>query len=119
MSRWQGGLERKQTFLGRIVDIGAELFAMTAVCVRAEEDSRDLGRRPMELADVFCRQARIRVDTLFDRLWHNSDAHDARVAGYVLDGRYTFVEEGILDPSVEGPWIAAPAEGEDVHRHVQ
>ncbi|MEV2266542.1 acyl-CoA dehydrogenase family protein [Nonomuraea africana] len=119
MSRWQGGLERKQTFLGRIVDIGAELFAMTAVCVRAEEDSRDLGRRPMELADVFCRQARIRVDTLFDRLWHNSDAHDARVAGYVLDGRYTFVEEGILDPSVEGPWIAAPAEGEDVHRHVR
>ncbi|MEV4160033.1 acyl-CoA dehydrogenase family protein [Nonomuraea dietziae] len=119
MSRWQGGLEHRQAFLGRIVDIGAELFAMTAVCVRAEEDSRDLGRRPMELADVFCRQARIRVDTLFDRLWDNSDAHDARVAGYVLDGRYTFVEEGILDPSVEGPWIAAPADGENVHRHVR
>ncbi|MEU4326573.1 acyl-CoA dehydrogenase family protein [Nonomuraea dietziae] len=118
MSRWQGGLEHRQAFLGRIVDIGAELFAMTAVCVRADEDSRDLGRRPMELADVFCRQARIRVDTLFDRLWDNSDAHDARVAGYVLDGRYTFVEEGILDPSVEGPWIAAPADGENVHRHV-
>ncbi|MEV4059093.1 acyl-CoA dehydrogenase family protein [Nonomuraea dietziae] len=119
MSRWQGGLEHRQAFLGRIVDIGAELFAMTAVCVRADEDSRDLGRRPMELADVFCRQARIRVDMLFDRLWDNSDAHDARVAGYVLDGRYTFVEEGILDPSVEGPWIAAPADGENVHRHVR
>ncbi|GAA2779627.1 acyl-CoA dehydrogenase family protein [Nonomuraea dietziae] len=119
MSRWQGGLEHRQAFLGRIVDIGSELFAMTAVCVRADEDSRDLGRRPMELADVFCRQARIRVDTLFDRLWDNSDAHDARVAGYVLDGRYTFVEEGILDPSVEGPWIAAPADGENVHRHVR
>ncbi|GAA2644553.1 acyl-CoA dehydrogenase family protein [Nonomuraea recticatena] len=119
MSRWQGGLEHRQAFLGRIVDIGSELFAMTAVCVRAEEDSRDLGRRPMELADVFCRQARIRVDTLFDRLWDNSDAHDARVAGYVLDGRYTFVEEGILDPSVEGPWIAAPADGENVHRHIR
>ncbi|MEU4696881.1 acyl-CoA dehydrogenase family protein [Nonomuraea dietziae] len=119
MSRWQGRLEHRQAFLGRIVDIGAELFAMTAVCVRADEDSRDLGRRPMELADVFCRQARIRVDTLFDRLWDNSDAHDARVAGYVLDGRYTFVEEGILDPSVEGPWIAAPADGENVHRHVR
>ncbi|MEU4542399.1 acyl-CoA dehydrogenase family protein [Nonomuraea dietziae] len=118
MSRWQGGMERRQAFLGRIVDIGAELFAMTAVCVRADEDSRDLGRRPMELADVFCRQSRIRVDALFDRLWDNSDAHDARVAGYLLDGRYTFLEEGILDPSVEGPWIASPADGENVHRHV-
>ncbi|GAA3471857.1 acyl-CoA dehydrogenase family protein [Nonomuraea roseola] len=119
MSRWQGGMEHRQAFLGRIVDIGAELFAMTAVCVRADEDSRDLGRRPMELADVFCRQSRIRVDALFDRLWDNSDAHDARVAGYVLDGRYTFLEEGILDPSVEGPWIAAPTDGENVHRHIR
>ena len=33
MARWQGQLERKQGFLGRIVDIGAELFAMSAVCV--------------------------------------------------------------------------------------
>ncbi|MCZ9345141.1 acyl-CoA dehydrogenase, partial [Streptomyces sp. TRM76130] len=36
MSRWQGRMETKQNFLGRIVDIGAELFAMSAACVRAE-----------------------------------------------------------------------------------
>ena len=37
MSRWQAqaGVP-KQDFLGRIVDIGAELFAMSAACVRAE-----------------------------------------------------------------------------------
>ena len=29
-------LEKKQGFLGRLVDIGAELFAMTAACVRAK-----------------------------------------------------------------------------------
>ena len=33
MARWQGGLERSQAFLGRIVDIGAELWAMSAACV--------------------------------------------------------------------------------------
>ncbi|HET9381416.1 MAG TPA: acyl-CoA dehydrogenase family protein, partial [Streptomyces sp.] len=33
MSRWQGRMETKQGFLGRIVDIGAELFAMSAACV--------------------------------------------------------------------------------------
>ena len=35
MARWQGGLERKQGFLARVVDIGAELFAVSASCVRA------------------------------------------------------------------------------------
>ena len=118
MSRWQGRLEHKQSFLGRLVDIGAELFAMTAVCVKAEEDSRDLGRRPYELADTFCHQARRRVDALFDRLWDNSDAGDVRLAGYVLDGRYGFVEEGILDPSIEGPWIGTPQGGENIRRKI-
>src|SRR5437764_4248660 len=36
MSRWQGGLEKKQSFLGRIVDIGAELYAIAAACVYAQ-----------------------------------------------------------------------------------
>src|SRR6185369_13937695 len=30
MARWRGKMERKQAFLGRMVDIGAELFAMSA-----------------------------------------------------------------------------------------
>src|SRR5690606_27647251 len=34
MSRWQGKMETNQRFLRRIVDIGAELFAMSAACVR-------------------------------------------------------------------------------------
>jgi hypothetical protein len=38
MSRWQGKLEYKQGFLARIVDIGAELFAMSASCVRARAE---------------------------------------------------------------------------------
>src|SRR6266568_1846881 len=39
MARWQGRLEHKQGFLGRIVDIGAELFAISATCVRAQLDA--------------------------------------------------------------------------------
>jgi xanthine/CO dehydrogenase XdhC/CoxF family maturation factor len=31
-------MERKQRFLSRIVDIGAELFAISAACVRAVQD---------------------------------------------------------------------------------
>src|SRR5207245_2547310 len=63
MSRWQGKLERKQGFLGRIVDVGAELYAMSAACVRARmlaEDNPQDGDTAVELADLFCRGARLR-----------------------------------------------------------
>jgi alkylation response protein AidB-like acyl-CoA dehydrogenase len=119
MSRWQGRLEHKQRFLGRVVDIGAELFAMTAACVRAQRD-RENGAA-IELADAFCRQARIRADQRFDELWNNSDDSDQTLARRVLDGRYTWLEEGILDPSIDGPWIAndgGDAE-HDVHRVIR
>lgn len=116
MSRWQGRLEHKQRFLGRIVDIGAELFAMTAACVRAQRDRAD--GSTVELADAFCRQARIRADQRFDELWNNCDDSDQALARRVLDGRYTWLEEGIIDPSIEGPWIAHDGGDvtHDVHR---
>jgi alkylation response protein AidB-like acyl-CoA dehydrogenase len=121
MSRWQGRLERKQRFLARIVDIGAELFAMSAACVRAQRDRRD--GTAVELADAFCRQARIRVDDLFDHLWRNTDDSDRRLARDVLADRFTWLEEGVLDPSIEGPWIAqqgnTDGQRENVHRRIR
>jgi hypothetical protein len=122
MSRWQGRMETKQGFLGRIVDIGAELFAMSAACVRAEllRSRGENGDAAYELADLFCRQARVRVEELFDRLWRNTDSLDRKASRRVLDGRYLWLEEGVLDPSGEGPWIAeaapGPSQREDVRR---
>ncbi|MFH8570697.1 acyl-CoA dehydrogenase family protein [Streptomyces sp. NPDC017993] len=125
MSRWQGRMETKQGFLGRIVDIGAELFAMSAACVRAEHlrVTGDSGREAHQLADVFCRQSRIRVEELFARLWHNTDDLDRKVVSGVLDGRYTWLEEGVIDPSGDGPWIAdatpGPSTKDNVHRPIR
>ncbi|PGH52499.1 acyl-CoA dehydrogenase family protein [Streptomyces sp. Ru87] len=124
MSRWQGRMETKQNFLGRIVDIGAELFAMSAACVRAEmlRDEGGHGREAYQLADAFCRQARLRVEELYGRLWSNTDSLDHKVVRGVLAGTYTWLEDGVLDPSGEGPWIAdaapGPATRPDVHRTV-
>jgi hypothetical protein len=121
MSRWQGKLERKQGFLGRIVDIGAELFAMSAVCVRARAERKE---RPegMELADLFCRQARLRADALFAALWDNTDSIDVKAARRVLDGRYAFLEEGIVTAPVDKPWVAVSGEPQaatdDVRRRI-
>lgn len=125
MSRWQGRMETKQGFLGRIVDIGAELFAMSAACVRAElmRSEGDHGREAYQLADTFCRQSRIRVEELFTRLWSNTDDLDRKVVDGVLAGTYTWLEEGVIDPSGEGPWIAdatpGPSTRENVHRPIR
>ncbi|MEU8653980.1 acyl-CoA dehydrogenase family protein [Streptomyces sp. NPDC048737] len=124
MSRWQGRMETKQNFLGRIVDIGAELFAMSAACVRAEllRSRGEHGREAYQLADAFCRQSRIRVGELFTRLWSNTDDLDRKVVEGVLTGTYEWLEQGVLDPSGEGPWIAdttaGPSEHENVHRTI-
>ncbi|MFF4589921.1 acyl-CoA dehydrogenase family protein [Streptomyces sp. NPDC001388] len=124
MSRWQGRMETKQGFLGRVVDIGAELFAMSAACVRAEllRSRGENGQEAYRLADAFCRQSRLRVDALFTRLWSNTDDLDRRVVKDVLAGSYEWLEQGILDPSGEGPWIAdttpGPSERENVHRSI-
>src|SRR3954447_16087957 len=105
MSRWQGKLEKKQTFLGRIVDIGAELFAIASAVVYAQtlqqEDPANASQYA-ELAELFCVQSRRRVDRLFHNLWFNDDADNYEAAMKVLDGRYTFFESDIIDPAGEG-----------------
>ncbi|WP_189709153.1 acyl-CoA dehydrogenase family protein [Streptomyces anandii] len=124
MSRWQGRMETKQGFLGRIVDIGAELFAMSAACVRAEllRTEGDHGREAYQLADAFCRQSRIRVEELFTRLWSNTDDLDRKVVKGVLGGAYEWLEQGVIDPSDDGPWIAdahpGPSTKENMHRPI-
>jgi len=127
MARWQGKLEREQGFLGRVVDIGAELFAMSAACVRARMDAADgagtgRGSVAFELAGVFCAQAQHRAEELFAQLWSNTDAADTALARQVLAVRYEWLEEGIIDPSIPGPSIAAaeagPSKADNVHRHI-
>jgi alkylation response protein AidB-like acyl-CoA dehydrogenase len=109
MARWQAKLENKQTFLGRIVDIGAELFAISSTVVYAETVGREQPERKeeaVELAQLFCSMARRRADTLFHELWANDDDDRYRAAQKVLDGRYGWLEEGILDPAGDGPMMA-------------
>jgi alkylation response protein AidB-like acyl-CoA dehydrogenase len=116
MSRWQAKLEYKQGFLGRIVDIGAELFAMAACCSRAQMLGTPAAR---DLADAFCEQSRLRVDALFDRLWKNTDDLDRTIADRVLDGEFTWLEEGVIDQSEgTGPWISSWAPGPSEHENV-
>src|SRR3954453_17213200 len=120
MNRYQAKMERKQAFLGRIVDIGAELYAIAAAYVYAktiEQEHPERAEQARELADLFCSQARRRADLLFEELWHNDDDLNTKRAFGVLDGRYTWVEDGIIDPSGQGPMIQPQPEGVETKRN--
>lgn len=110
MARWQGGLEHKQGFLARVVDVGAELFAVSASCVRAmmiAAEQPEHGKAAYQLAHTFAEQSRGRTERLLEALWHNTDAADERLADRVLDDRYTWLEQGVIDSSEgTGPWVA-------------
>jgi len=103
MGRHQARLEQKGALLGRIVDIGAELFAIASACTYARtRGSADPGdaEAAFELADMFCTQARRRADQLFHEPWStNDDNAQYKFAGGVLGGRYTFFEVAVVDPA--------------------
>jgi hypothetical protein len=108
MGRHQAKLEQKGAHLGRIVDIGAELYAIACACTYAQTLAReDASRRDgaFELADLFARQARRRADAKFAELFDNDDTSQYGSAQQLLEGRYTWLEEGIADPAGEGPMI--------------
>jgi hypothetical protein len=113
MGRYQAGLEKKQAVLGRIVDIGAELFAIASAVVYANTikgEHPERAEQAFELADLFAKQARRRVDELFSSEFANDDDAAYKTAQKVLEGRYTWLEEGVADPSGDGPMIAGQPE---------
>jgi hypothetical protein len=98
-------LERRQMILFRAVDIGAELYAIAAACVRARMLARRGQMEAERLADVFCRESRSRIKRLFATLDGGNDGAHYRLAQEVLRGEHAWLEEGIMPPpsSASGP----------------
>jgi hypothetical protein len=114
MGRHQAKLEHKGALLGRIVDIGAELFAIAAACTYASTLAKKTPAQRdaiHELVGLFCTQVRRRAQGLFSDLWSNDDAAQYKLAQSVLDRRYEFFEHGVVDPAGRGPMLGAPAPG--------
>jgi hypothetical protein len=96
MVRFGPKLERRQLVLFRGVDIGAEIFAMAATCVRAHALASEGNTRALDLADLFCREARKRIDTLFGDFYGSNDGTSYRVAQQVLKGEHAWLETDII-----------------------
>ncbi|MEA2488895.1 MAG: hypothetical protein QOH21_687 [Acidobacteriota bacterium] len=98
MMRFQAKLERKQMVLFRIVDIGTDLFAMSASISYAAMLEKQGNKNAMELADLFCREARIRIDQNFRTLFDNHDELAYKVVQNLMKGEYEWLE----GPLVQG-----------------
>jgi len=96
MVRFGPKLERRQLVLFRAVDIGAELFAMAAACVRANMLKKQGEHEAEALADLFCRAAEQRIDQLFENFYGRFDADMYRIAQQVLRGEHAWLETGII-----------------------
>ena len=96
MARFQQRLERRQLRLGYLMDIGTELMAMSATCAYAMSRKQAGDPGAVELADVFCRETRTRINESFRRLRrHDSRAGNALAKG-VLEGSYKWMERGVV-----------------------
>lgn len=96
MVRFGPKLELRQSVLFRLVDVGAELLAMSAAVSQAQALAIRGNGNAVELADVFCRHARRRVDNLFDNVFGPDDVATYNAAQRVLGGEFAWLEEGMV-----------------------
>ena len=99
MGIYQAGLEKRQGILFRLVDIGTDLFAISATCSRAQHllNQHPASHGPKEIADLFYRQARRRLDLSFQTLFSNQDKPTYRLGRKILNGRFKWLEAGIVN----------------------
>ena len=98
MVRFGPALEKRQAVLGRLVEIGAELFVMNAVVARARMLASGPGAEKgvHTLADVHCRRARRRIAARFRGLFRNDDQATYGIAKRFLEGDFEWLERGIV-----------------------
>ncbi len=98
-------LERRQAVLFRLVDIGAELFVMSAACARARmlqvstsPEERAQSATAIALTDAFCRHARRTIGDRFRSLFDKNDAYTYRTAQRVMANEMRWLEHGVPQP---------------------
>jgi alkylation response protein AidB-like acyl-CoA dehydrogenase len=90
-------LEREQLLLGRLVDIGTELFALSATALYADaliksNDPRYPRADLEQLVDCFAAEAKGRVAGSFAHLAHNGDRRNYALAQSLLDGKHPYLK---------------------------
>ena len=90
-------LEKRQVLLGRIADIGTDLFAIAAASVFAQKllKEGEVEAKLFMLVDDFHAQAMMRIRQNFDGIGRNADQHGYDLAQQVIAGDHQWIERGI------------------------
>ncbi len=94
MARHGTEIEREQVLVGRFVDVGTEIFALSASCSRAQQLlSGGAGRdEVLPVLELFGSMTRERVEAAFRGTRTNHDAAGYALAQDVLAGKHAWLE---------------------------
>lgn len=115
MAKYKEKLEFEQVILANYVDIGVDLFAMTAVLAMAEAKLalNPSDQTPQELADLFCKNARERIAANFRAVKHNHNSAFDKVTDTLMKGEFEWMYNDI-ELELPARWsktdASAPAE---------
>jgi alkylation response protein AidB-like acyl-CoA dehydrogenase len=95
-------LERQQLLLGRVVDIGTEVFAIASTALYADAlikraDAAHPRAELEQLVQSFVADARGRIATSFAALAHNNDPRNYKLTQSILEGKHAYLREGIVE----------------------
>ena len=97
MAMYQKKMAEKQLLINRFVDIGTELFIMSAACSYAGslQASEPHAVNAVELADYYCKEATIRVEKLFSDIRRNNDSATLKLNARFMHGAFEWLEDEI------------------------
>lgn len=98
MAIHQKKMAEKQLLINRFVQIGTELFIMSAACSYADSLKTNglEGKNAVELADYYCREAKLRIDKLFRDIRSNNDKATLKLNKRFMQGEFEWLEDEII-----------------------
>ena len=96
MMMYQQKLESKQSILNRVVDVGTELFAISATCSYAAMLNDKGQNNAIDLADSFCVESRKRIENIFKENSKNDDKSNLKIAKKILAKEFEWMENEII-----------------------
>ena len=97
MAMYQKKMAEKQLLINRFVDIGTELFIMSAACSYAGslQASDPNAANAVELADYYSKEATIRIEKLFSDIRRNNDSATLKLNTRFMHGAFEWLEDEI------------------------
>ena len=95
MAIYGPGLDKQHKLLGRLTEIGTELFVISACAIRIDsmiKDNPEKKAEYLELMDVVFNESKIRIKNNFYGMRNNNDKKNYSFAKKILGGTFKFLE---------------------------